>query len=127
MATQKRTAAAKKQAKKKPISEEPLKPVTERLDITLPEILGSVEYTYSNHARLSSNQFDFRIAFGDIGPTGVVTPKVGVIIPPVATKGLYVALGQLIERYEARDGEIADPTKSIEIEVVADPDQKSGQ
>ena len=75
----------------------------------LPEILDKVQYEYANHARLASNKWDVRIAFGEIGPTGVLTPKTGVILPHIVAKGLAAALDRIVKKVEERIGEIVDP------------------
>ena len=121
MATRKKVAKRRQQkAKKRPTPAEAMKVVAERLEVTLPEILGTVEYTYSNHARLSQSPFDFRIAFGDITPTGDVKPRVGVIIPPITAKGLHAALERLVGQYEERYGAIRSPDEKSEVVVEAE-------
>lgn len=89
--------------------------------VELPELLGKVEYVYTNHARLSTSKWDIRIAFGDIDPTGHLEPKFGVILPHIVAKGLLKALTRMVEATEKRLGEIIDPTEdTIEIAVEAE-------
>jgi hypothetical protein len=80
--------------------------------VELPEILDKVPYLYVNHARLSSNKWDIRIAFGEIGATGHLEPRCGVILPHVTAKGLAAALDRVVKAVEQRIGEIVDPDQS---------------
>ena len=78
----------------------------------LPEILDKVPYLYVNHARLSSNKWDIRVAFGEIGPTGQLEPRSGVILPHITAKGLAAALARVVKAVEERVGEIVDPDQT---------------
>jgi hypothetical protein len=81
------------------------------VDVSSKEILDKVQYIYSNHARLSSSKWDVRIAFGEIGPTGQVEGRCGVVLSHVAAKNLAAALDRVVKALEQRIGEIVDPDK----------------
>jgi hypothetical protein len=90
--------------------------------LELADISDKVPYTYVNHVRLASNKWDVRLAFGDIGPTGKLEPRIGVILPHIVAKGLMRALGRIVENIESKHGEIRDldePSK------VTTPENKS--
>ena len=93
----------------------------EKLRVEIPEILDKVVYSYSNHARLSANKWDIRIAFGDLGPTGEVRPVNGIVLPHLTAKGLLAALARMVEVTEKRlGGPIEDPDDGkIEIQIDA--------
>jgi hypothetical protein len=65
--------------------------------------------------RLSSNKWDLRLAFGEIGPTGKLEPRTGVILPHLVAKGLMRALGRIIENIEGKIGEIKDPDEPSKV------------
>lgn len=85
--------------------------------VEIPEVLDLVEYAYANHARLSANKWDIRIAFGDIGPTGKLSPAIGVVLPHLTAKKLLEALGRMVEAAEAKLGHpIEDPDDGGEVQ-----------
>lgn len=97
---------------------DPTEPITIRHSFQIPEILGNVDYVYSNHARLSSNKTEIRFAFGDIDPTGKLIPGAGIILPHVVAKSFSKALLRVIEEAEKTMGEIIDPTEgTMEVDL----------
>ncbi len=85
--------------------------------IELPELLGLVDFQCSNFVRLASNSADVRIAFGDLGPTGKMTPRTGFALSHAVAKSLQKALSRQIETLEEKYGPITD--SPVEIGIVA--------
>lgn len=63
----------------------------------LPDLLGLVDYSYSNIVRVSHSAADVRIAFGDIGPMGELKPKFGVVLTRKVALSMAEALQRLVE------------------------------
>jgi hypothetical protein len=56
-------------------------------------ILDKVDYVYASYAQVSTNNLDFRIAFGDrLPPEGHVKPVVGIVMSHVHAKALLEVL-----------------------------------
>ena len=96
------------------------KPVEKKTTIDVPELLGLVDFQCSNFVRLAANNADFRIAFGDLGPTGKLTPRAGFTLPTIVAKALHKVLGDQISKIESEYGPISDSPVNIRILAVKD-------
>jgi len=93
-------------------------PVRQNISVEVPELLGLVDFQYCNFVRLASNNTDVRIAFGDIGPTGKLTPRDGFALSPIVAKSLHKALGGQLSKIESEHGPIPESPVEIQILVV---------
>ena len=66
---------------------------------------------------------------GDIGPTGKLVPKSGVVLSHIFAKALLKSLERIIKQREERMGEIVDPSEGA-VEISTEPaesDLKQGE
>jgi|ERR1035441_5941311 hypothetical protein len=67
-----------------------------------PMILDKVDYVYASYAQVSTNNLDFRLAFGDrLPPDGHVKPVIGIIMSHVHAKALLEVLSVNVPKIDA--------------------------
>jgi len=67
------------------------------------------EYLYTNAALVSVSNWDFRISFAELLPSGKPKAKIGIVMTPAHAKALMLILAKNVQGYESRFGELTVP------------------
>jgi hypothetical protein len=80
----------------------------------IPDILQFVEdYTYVNHMRVVTTQYEVRIAVADVKPIGSVSKPIGLVMSHLHAKEFVSVLKRVIEKIDT--SEIADGSEAKEM------------
>jgi hypothetical protein len=92
------------------------------------EVVEDLPQYFSNVIRINSSIYGFAFLFGHARPVGMsggatrMSPICEVDMSPSHAKSVYLLLGQQLERYEGRWGEIPVPPDLLEKVGSADSD-----
>ncbi|MGH9793401.1 MAG: DUF3467 domain-containing protein [Candidatus Acidiferrales bacterium] len=90
---------------------------------------NGILFTYTNHVQVGQTMFDLRLLFGEVldaKPDGMhVENRVHVTMTWLHAKMLYVLLGHVIRKFEAKHGVIGQDVLRTDDEIDAEAQQEA--